>query len=104
MHQNPAGLPVGPEKPIGISQSVHYMLGVKEYWEDLCAQDLCKLSWDLLWNLPLKKFHKHIMNRKEMIRQANYMEKLDHEFAPYQAKSAFPMLCDKVKTKFQHIL
>jgi hypothetical protein len=37
------------------SFTLHYMMGVKGYWEDLCAQIVCKLSWDLLLNLPLKK-------------------------------------------------
>jgi hypothetical protein len=90
--QNPTGPPVGPAKPIGISQFVHYMMGVKEYWEDLCARDYCKLSWDLLWTLPLKNLHKYVKSRKESVRRANYMEKLDHEFAPYQAIADFPKI------------
>ena len=89
---NPTGPPVGPAKPMGVSQFVHYMMGVKEYWEDLCAQDFCRLSWDLLWNLPLKNLHKYVKGRKETVRRANYMEKLDHEFAPYQAIADFPKI------------
>jgi hypothetical protein len=90
--QNPTGPPVGPAKPIGVSQFVHYMLGIKEYWEDLCAQGSCNLSWDLLWTLPLKNLHKYVKNRKETVRRANYMEKLDHAFAPYQAIEDFPKI------------
>jgi hypothetical protein len=90
--ENPTGPPVGPAKPMGNSQFVHYMMGVKEYWEDLCAQDFCRLGWDLLWNLPLKNLHKYVKGRKETVRRANYMEKLDHEFAPYQAIADFPKI------------
>jgi hypothetical protein len=68
MSSNPTELPVGPAKPIGISQSINYMMGVKEHWEFLCAQDFCKLSWDLLWKLPLKNLHKYVKNRKETVR------------------------------------
>jgi hypothetical protein len=92
MSSNPTEPPVGPEKPIGISQFVHYMLGIKEYWEDLCHQDFCKLTWEQLWNLPLKNLQKYVKNRKETVRRANYMEKLDHEFAPYQAIADFPKI------------
>jgi hypothetical protein len=38
--------------------SIQYMLGIKEYWEDLCARGFCNLSWELLWNSPLKN-HLH---------------------------------------------
>jgi hypothetical protein len=89
---NPTSPPVGPEKPIGISQFVHYMLAIKDIWEDLSTQGFCSLTWEQLWNLPLKNLLKYVKGRKETVRRANYMEKLDHEFAPYQAIEDFPRI------------
>jgi hypothetical protein len=61
--QNPIGPPVEPAKPIGISQFIHYMLAIKGYWEDLCAQGFCNLIWELLWNLPLKNLLEYVKNQ-----------------------------------------
>jgi hypothetical protein len=89
---NPTEPPVAPPKPIGESQFVHYMLAIKEIWEDLTFQGFCNLSWEQLWNLPLKNLLKYVKGRKESVRRANYSEKLDHEFAPYQAIEDFPRI------------
>jgi hypothetical protein len=74
-----------PDNPVGYDTINTYKSSIKNLWERQVARCSNNLSWSHVWTIDCKNLVKVVKERKAFIDKKNYVEKIDHEFAPYTA-------------------
>jgi hypothetical protein len=74
-----------PKLPIMESTFAAYKAVIKSLHTEQRTKGVCNIPWDLVWTLDCSTLHKHVKERMPAIKKANYVEKIDGEFAPYAA-------------------
>jgi Centromere DNA-binding protein complex CBF3 subunit, domain 2 len=72
-----------PTKPVCESTFVQYKAVLKSIHVEQRSLGVCNLSWDLIWTLDCANLQKHVKERLPALKKANFVEKMDGEFAPY---------------------
>jgi hypothetical protein len=89
---NPLTPPEEPANPIGNSCFVQYQQAIRTLFCTHVADRMTGLSWEHVWTLPLRNLHTLVKNRRNRVGKQKYQEKLNHEFAPYQAVEDYPLI------------
>lgn len=72
-----------PEYPVGFETVNTYKSAVRDIWAKQVAAKANSVSWDLIYDCRSKHLLNMVKDRKERIRQKNFGEKLDGQFAPF---------------------
>jgi Centromere DNA-binding protein complex CBF3 subunit, domain 2 len=72
-----------PKNPMGPATFSAYKAVLKSLHTEQRTRGVCNLPWDLVWTLDCKNLQNHVKERLPALKKANYVEKVDGEFAPY---------------------
>jgi Centromere DNA-binding protein complex CBF3 subunit, domain 2 len=72
-----------PKNPMGPKTFAAYKAVLKSLHTEQRTRGVCNLPWDLVWTLDCQNMEKHVKERLPALKKANYVEKVDGEFAPY---------------------
>jgi Centromere DNA-binding protein complex CBF3 subunit, domain 2 len=72
-----------PKRPIMEATFAAYKAVIKSLHTEQRTRGVCNIPWDLIWTLDCSNLHKHVKERMPAVKKANYVEKIDGEFAPY---------------------
>ena len=86
---NQLDVPPNPDNPVGIATISMYKTVLKMMWKDQFGNGNCNRSWAHIWRFPLEDLHNWVKRRQCEINKRTYKEKVDHDFAPYQAVEHF---------------
>jgi hypothetical protein len=84
--------PPDPPNPVGRSVMVHYKAAIQSIYQEQKAKKVCSSSWEDIWPLCLKNLENLVKGRRAANNKKNYVEKLDHEFAPYTIVEEYPKI------------
>jgi hypothetical protein len=92
---NPTTAPAEPQMPIGVSAFVQYQQAIKWVHARHVAERMTGYTWEHVWTLPLRNLHQLVKNRRNRVSKKNFVEKVNHEFSPYQAVEEY----DKIENE-----
>jgi Centromere DNA-binding protein complex CBF3 subunit, domain 2 len=72
-----------PEKPISYCTVSAYKAVFRKIYKVQIAKKVLSLPWDQIWQMCFDDLVKHVKERVPLRNKANYVEKVDGEFAPY---------------------
>ena len=72
-----------PKQPMMDTTFAAYKAVIKNLHTEQRTRGVCNLPWDLVWTLDCTNLQKHVKERMPALKKANYVEKVDGEFAPY---------------------
>ena len=82
-------LPPLPENGISYKTFALYKTVLKRLWKQQLAERNTGHSWLQIWTVKLEELHRWVKRRQQVADKANYKEKVDMDFAPYQAVEHF---------------
>lgn len=81
-----------PENPVGFDTFNTYKAAILNIWRRQVSTYTNNLPWCHVWCEEHQLLAKHVLKRRPRIQRQNYMEKVDHEFAPYTALDDVPRI------------
>lgn len=72
-----------PQNPISDATFQQYKAVLKSVHVEQRSTGVCGIPWDIVWDLTCSNLQKHVKERLPALKRANYVEKVDGEFAPY---------------------
>jgi hypothetical protein len=72
-----------PVNPIARSTFDQYKVCMKLIHEDQKSMNVCSLPWEMIWKQNCKNLRKHVKERAPLMKQLNYVEKVNGEFSVY---------------------
>jgi hypothetical protein len=83
-HQNRRIHYLSPKNPIGTKAFTQYKSVLRSIHAEQINLGVCRPDgWEYIWTEDLKELHRHVNQRIPKLQKANYVEKIDGEFAPY---------------------
>ena len=95
-YRSKVGLPPTPDNPVGDSTISMYKTVLKNMWKEQKALGNNGRTWHEIWLIHLENLHKWVKKRQPEWNKRNYKEKVDNDFAPYQAAEHFHRIEDEM--------
>ena len=81
---DPSLEPPYPDNPVGEATIAMYKTVLRRLHDYQDSSGYTGMHWSLIWNGRLKRVHNLVKKRASSFKKKHYVEKVDHEFAPYQ--------------------
>jgi Centromere DNA-binding protein complex CBF3 subunit, domain 2 len=81
-----------PDKPIGSTTVSAYKAVFRKIYKVQIAKKVLAVPWDQIWQMCFDDLVKHVKERVPLRNKANYVEKVNGEFAPYMMVEHYPAI------------
>ena len=72
-----------PKRPPGAASFNGYKAILKKIFKVQVSRNVQRLPWEHIWQVQLDELHRHVKERKHIVKRQNYDEKINNEFQPY---------------------
>jgi Centromere DNA-binding protein complex CBF3 subunit, domain 2 len=81
-----------PARPVSYCTVAAYKAVFRKIYKVQIAKKVLSVPWDQIWQMCFDDLVKHVKERVPLRNKANYVEKVDGEFAPYMMVEHYPAI------------